>query len=139
MKKTILLLLTAFALSIGAAQATQQGTGAIAKWKSMDKCARQAQTAFPDFSPDFERETGRRAEKLLERQQPSAARAASAAAVSLSDGLEPQSTSVAFPPTLCHRWQTRQMHRRIRGSSVFYPGEKCELGAEIDLDARGNF
>jgi hypothetical protein len=44
--------LTALALSIGAAQATQQGTGAILKWKTMDKCARQAQMAFPDFSPD---------------------------------------------------------------------------------------
>jgi hypothetical protein len=51
-KQTILLLLATLALSIGAAQATQQGNGAIAKWKTMDKCARQAQTAFPDFSPD---------------------------------------------------------------------------------------
>jgi hypothetical protein len=51
-KQAVLLLLMALALSIGAAQATQQGTVAIAKWKIMDKCARQAQAAFPDFSPD---------------------------------------------------------------------------------------
>ena len=51
MKKTIFLLLTAFAFCIGAAQATQQGTGAIAKWKTMDKCAKQAQTAFRILAP----------------------------------------------------------------------------------------
>ena len=51
-KLVFLLLLTALALSVGAAQATQQGTVAVAKWKTMDRCARQAQTAFPDFTPD---------------------------------------------------------------------------------------
>lgn len=43
----------AFALLSGAAQAaTAQGTTAIQRWKGMDNCARQAQAAFPDFSPD---------------------------------------------------------------------------------------
>jgi hypothetical protein len=32
----------------GTAAATQQGAAAMEKWKLMDKCARQAQTAFPD-------------------------------------------------------------------------------------------
>jgi hypothetical protein len=42
-----------FALLAGAAQAaTGQGTDAIAKWKAMDNCAKQAQAAFPDFSAD---------------------------------------------------------------------------------------
>jgi hypothetical protein len=35
-----------------AAAATQQGTAAIANWKAMDNCARQAQAAFPDFTAD---------------------------------------------------------------------------------------
>ena len=84
MKQTIYLLLMALALSVGMAEAaTQQGTTAIAKWKTMDKCAKQAQTAFPDFTPDFEREAGRRLEKLPEFEQPSAAGAARAAAGSL--------------------------------------------------------
>ena len=53
MKQTFLLLLTALALWIGTAEAaTQQGTSAILKWKTMDKCAKQAQAAFPDFSAD---------------------------------------------------------------------------------------
>jgi hypothetical protein len=53
MKQTVLWLLTALALWIGTAEAaTQQGTGAILKWKTMDKCAKQAQTAFPDFTVD---------------------------------------------------------------------------------------
>jgi hypothetical protein len=35
-----------------AAAATQAGTWAITNWKYMDNCARQAQAAFPDFTPD---------------------------------------------------------------------------------------
>ncbi|HUC12465.1 MAG TPA: hypothetical protein VL985_18875 [Stellaceae bacterium] len=38
-------------LLAGSAHATGQGTTAIQKWKTMDVCARQAQAAFPDFSP----------------------------------------------------------------------------------------
>jgi hypothetical protein len=37
-----------------AAAATQQGVSAMAKWKVMDKCAKQAQEAFPDFTTDAE-------------------------------------------------------------------------------------
>jgi hypothetical protein len=40
------------ALSIGAAWASQQGNLAVANWKLMDKCARQAQTAFPDYTAE---------------------------------------------------------------------------------------
>jgi hypothetical protein len=29
--------------------ATQQGEAALRSWRSMDSCARQAQTAYPDF------------------------------------------------------------------------------------------
>jgi hypothetical protein len=35
-----------------AAAATQPGITAVANWKAMDNCARQAQTAFPDFNAD---------------------------------------------------------------------------------------
>ena len=36
-------------LSVGA---TQQGQGALRNWKTADSCARQAQTAYPDFSAE---------------------------------------------------------------------------------------
>ena len=36
-------------LSVGA---SQQGQGALRSWKTADSCARQAQTAYPDFSAD---------------------------------------------------------------------------------------
>jgi hypothetical protein len=39
------------ALLAGLAHATGQGTSAMQKWKTMDVCAKQAQAAFPDFSP----------------------------------------------------------------------------------------
>ena len=42
----------ALELSAGTARATGQGTVAIARWKTMDTCAKQAQAAFPDFTPD---------------------------------------------------------------------------------------
>jgi hypothetical protein len=42
----------AFALVAGSAHATGQGTTAMQKWKTMDLCAKRAQAAFPDFSPD---------------------------------------------------------------------------------------
>ena len=35
-----------------AVAATQQGITAMANWKTMDNCARQAQAAFPDFNAD---------------------------------------------------------------------------------------
>jgi hypothetical protein len=41
-----------FALSTGSAFATGQGTTVIGKWKTMDVCAKQAQMAFPDFTPE---------------------------------------------------------------------------------------
>ena len=34
-------------LSVGA---SQQGQSALRGWKAMDSCAKQAQTAYPDFS-----------------------------------------------------------------------------------------
>ena len=40
------------ALAAGAAHASQQGIVVEQKWKVMDKCAQQAQIAFPDFTPE---------------------------------------------------------------------------------------
>ena len=34
------------------AQATQQGQQAMKNWKQMDNCAKQAQTAYPNFDAD---------------------------------------------------------------------------------------
>src|SRR4051812_38753768 len=36
----------------GAALASQQGVIAMKNWKSMDLCAKEAQIAFPDFTPE---------------------------------------------------------------------------------------
>jgi hypothetical protein len=50
---TVFWLMAAMAFVPGIAEAaTAQGTTAIQRWKGMDNCARQAQAAFPDFSPD---------------------------------------------------------------------------------------
>ena len=47
------LFVVALTLLAGAAQAgTRQGNIVIGKWKQMDVCARQAQTAHPDFTAE---------------------------------------------------------------------------------------
>ena len=51
MKRLVFSLVVAMLSVTGTAWATQAGNGAITKWKSMDTCARQAQAAFPDFTP----------------------------------------------------------------------------------------
>ncbi len=35
------------------AGATQQGQTALKNWKTMDTCAKQAQTAYPDFTAEL--------------------------------------------------------------------------------------
>ncbi len=39
-------------LLIGTAEASQQGQTAVGYWKAADKCAKQAQAAYPDYSPE---------------------------------------------------------------------------------------
>jgi hypothetical protein len=51
-RNRMFLLAAGLAFLSGTADATQQGTSAILKWKTMDNCAKQAQAAFPDFTPD---------------------------------------------------------------------------------------
>jgi len=41
-----------FVLSTLTAHASQQGQSALKNWKQMDKCSRQAQVAYPDFSAE---------------------------------------------------------------------------------------
>jgi hypothetical protein len=42
-----------FALLLpAAAAASQQGVVVVQKWKLADKCAQEAQAAFPDFTPE---------------------------------------------------------------------------------------
>ena len=52
MNRVCQLFVIAALFSAGAAEATQQGQVVIAKWKLMDVCARQAQTAHPAFTPE---------------------------------------------------------------------------------------
>ena len=49
--------------SAAAAQSTPQGHQAVQRWKVMDVCAKQAQTAFPDLTADS---NARRDAKLKE-------------------------------------------------------------------------
>jgi hypothetical protein len=39
-------------LLIGTAEASQQGQTAVGSWKAADKCAKQAQAAYPDYSAE---------------------------------------------------------------------------------------
>ena len=39
-------------LFIGTAEASQQALGVISSWKGADRCAKQAQTAYPDYSAE---------------------------------------------------------------------------------------
>jgi hypothetical protein len=39
-------------LALAPARASQQGVVATKNWKTMDLCAKEAQTAFPDFTAD---------------------------------------------------------------------------------------
>jgi hypothetical protein len=48
----LLIPLLALALAPAAARASQQGIVVMKSWKMMDQCAKDAQTAFPDFTAD---------------------------------------------------------------------------------------
>ena len=52
MKQFVLPIAAALLLSSVSAQATQQGVQAIRNWKQADNCAKQAQTAYPNFDAD---------------------------------------------------------------------------------------
>jgi membrane protease subunit (stomatin/prohibitin family) len=52
MSRFVLSLGTALVLSTVGAQATQQGEAVLRNWKQMDKCAKQAQAAYPEYSAE---------------------------------------------------------------------------------------
>ena len=52
MIRVIFCWIAALALCAGAAEASQPGVTALARWKAMDVCAKQAQAAYPDFTPE---------------------------------------------------------------------------------------
>jgi hypothetical protein len=52
MNRLAILAAAALVLASTAVEATQQGQGALVKWKRMDVCAKQAQAAFPDFNAE---------------------------------------------------------------------------------------
>ena len=59
----LLTLALSLALVPAAARASQPGVVATKNWKTMDLCAKEAQTAFPDFTADSQ---ARRDAKLKE-------------------------------------------------------------------------
>ena len=51
-----------------AAMASQQGVQATKNWKTMDQCAKQAQTAFPDFTAEANAKRDTKLKACLEGQ-----------------------------------------------------------------------
>ena len=62
------LLLLILALAPATAGATQQGIVAMKNWKTMDNCAKEAQTAFPDFTADSNAKRAAKEKDCLERK-----------------------------------------------------------------------
>jgi hypothetical protein len=62
-------LAAALALSAGCAHATQQGVQALRNWKQADNCAKQAQTAYPNFDGDSNAKRDAKLKACLELYQ----------------------------------------------------------------------
>lgn len=58
----------ALGLALGAAPAlaSQQGVVAIQNWKNMDRCAKEAQVAFPDFTAEANAKRDAKMKECLE-------------------------------------------------------------------------
>ena len=52
MNRLALLLGAMLLLLAGTVEASQQGQTAVGYWKAADKCAKQAQAAYPDYSAE---------------------------------------------------------------------------------------
>jgi hypothetical protein len=52
MNRLALLLGAVLLLLAGTVEASQQGQTAVGFWKAADKCAKQAQAAYPDYSAE---------------------------------------------------------------------------------------
>jgi hypothetical protein len=60
------LVLLILALAAGAVRASQQGMIVGKNWKAMDQCARDAQTAFPDFTAEANAKRAAKEKECLE-------------------------------------------------------------------------
>ena len=69
----IRLVAVAFAVALASTpnllQASQQGVLVLKSWKTSDKCAQQAQTAFPDFTPEANAKRDAKLKECLEGQR----------------------------------------------------------------------
>jgi hypothetical protein len=55
-------------ITAAAAQASQQGIVTLQKWKASDLCAKKAQQAFPDFTPEANAKREAQLKACLEQQ-----------------------------------------------------------------------
>ena len=69
MNRSIVLLVVAVLFAPAFAEASAQGTQVIKNWKSSDKCAQQAQTAFPDLTPESNAKRDAQLKACLEGQR----------------------------------------------------------------------
>jgi hypothetical protein len=66
--KRLAIPLVILALAPAAARASQQGLVVTKNWKTMDKCASEAQTAFPDFTAESNEKRAAKEKDCLTRQ-----------------------------------------------------------------------
>ena len=64
--KRIAIPLLILALAPAAAWASQQGVVVMKNWKTMDQCAREAQTAFPDYTAEANEKRAAKEKECLE-------------------------------------------------------------------------
>jgi len=64
--KRLAIPLLILALAPAAAWASQQGVVVMKNWKTMDQCAREAQTAFPDYTAEANEKRAAKEKECLE-------------------------------------------------------------------------
>jgi hypothetical protein len=64
----ILIMLGCSVLAPIGAHASQAGVMVLRKWRTMDKCSKEAQTAFPDYTPDANTKRDAKLKECLEIQ-----------------------------------------------------------------------
>jgi hypothetical protein len=64
----LLLLLLPALITAARAQQTQQGTAVMKRWQAMDRCAKQAQATFPDFTAADDAKRNAQLQVCLESQ-----------------------------------------------------------------------
>jgi hypothetical protein len=73
MHRVITFFAVAFAMALATprdvVQASQQGVLVMKNWKNSDKCAQQAQSAFPDFTPESNAKRDAKLKECLEGQR----------------------------------------------------------------------